>query len=131
MKPIKFLGIEEVFRLHYKQIELYGGSHGIRDEGLLRSALAQPEASFEGKYVHRDLFEMASAFLYHLVQNHPFQDGNKRIGAICAAYFLWINGYQVVASEDDFENLVMQTAQSKRSKAEIAEFFKNNSVLCR
>jgi death-on-curing protein len=77
MTPV-FLTLGEAFAIHANQIEQYGGEPGLRDEGLLRSALAQPEASFGGEWLHTTLAEMAGAYLFHLVKNHAFVDGNKR-----------------------------------------------------
>lgn len=76
----EYLTTEDVLEIHADQIERYGGSGGIRDRGLLEAAVAMPQASFDGQLLHGDLFEMAAAYLYHLVQNHPFVDGNKRAG---------------------------------------------------
>lgn len=72
LEEIYFLTFQDALDLHTNQIDLYGGSHGIRDEGLLRSALSQPEAQFGGDYLHSSIIEMATAYLFHLVQNHPF-----------------------------------------------------------
>ncbi|MCC7441864.1 MAG: type II toxin-antitoxin system death-on-curing family toxin [Bdellovibrionales bacterium] len=93
----KFLTFEQVLALHKIQIEQFGGSHGVKDEGLLLSALAQPEAGFREEYLHKDLQEMAAAYLFHLVKNHAFNDGNKRIAALTASVFLQVNGLKVVA----------------------------------
>lgn len=82
-----FLNIDHTMRLHRSLIETYGGSEGVRDVGLLHSALAMPQASFGGEFLHRDLFEMAAAYLYHIVQNHPFIDGNKRCRRRRCDYF--------------------------------------------
>ncbi len=82
-----FLGLEDVLSLHANQVTLHGGEPGVRDLGLLESAIAQPRATFGGEFLHKDLFEMAGAYLYHIVQNHPFFDGNKRAGAVAASYF--------------------------------------------
>ncbi len=87
-----FLQVEDVLLFHRDQIDLYGGEHGVRDMGLLESAVAQPNAGFGGQYLHEDLFEMAAAYLFHLVKNHPLVDGNKRIGAVSALAFLKLNG---------------------------------------
>ena len=125
MNP-RFLSKENVVRLHEKVVKLYGGSHGVRDEGLLESALAQPEAGFGDEYAHKDLLEMAAAYLYHLVQNHPFHDGNKRIGLAASSVFLEINGIEVTASSDAFEELVLSTARGEAKKPEITEFFRKN-----
>lgn len=77
MRPL-FLDRDRVLRTHMSLIERYGGSAGLRDVGLLHSAIAMPQASFGGEFLHKDVFEMASAYLFHIVQNHPFFDGNKR-----------------------------------------------------
>src|SRR5947208_1858403 len=90
MQPPEFLTLHEVLGIHANQIELYGGSLGIRDQGLLEAALAQPEATFGGDYLHHDIYEMAAAYLFHLVQNHPFIDGNKRVGTVAATVVLTV-----------------------------------------
>lgn len=77
MSPL-FLDLNQIIRLHTQLIDRYGGQSGIRDTGLLQSAIAMPRAGFGETYLHKDLFEMAAAYLFHLVQNHPFLDGNKR-----------------------------------------------------
>src|SRR4051812_45493446 len=92
MSQIRFPTFDEVLELQRIQIDTFGGSRGLRDEGLLRSALAQPEMQFGGKYVHDDLAAMAGAYLFHLAKNHPFVDGNKRIAAATTLLFLALNG---------------------------------------
>lgn len=72
-----FLQVTDVLLLHSQQVDLYGGEHGVRDIGLLESAVARPQASFGDEYLHVNIFEMAAAYMFHLVQNHPFLDGNK------------------------------------------------------
>jgi len=123
----KFLSLEQVIKLHKLQVDEYGGSHGVKDEGLLISALAQAESGFGEECFHKDLYEMAAAYLFHLVSNHAFNDGNKRIAASVSAVFLEINGIEVTADENEFETLVMEAAQSKKTKEEIASFFRSNS----
>lgn len=113
--------------MHEGQINLYGGHHEIKDENLVRSAIGQPEAGFGDEYFHKDLYEMAAAYLFHLVKNHAFNDGNKRIAALASAVFLQINGLRVIADEDDFEKLVLDAAQSLVGKKEIASFFRKNT----
>jgi death on curing protein len=83
-----FLSLDDILESHQNQIDTYGGGQGIRDIGLLESAIAQPEACFGGQFLHADVFEMAAAYLYHLVMNHPFVDGNKRVGLEAALIFL-------------------------------------------
>ena len=82
-----FLSYDEILEVHDDQILRYGGSNGIRDKKLLFSALAQPGISFGGQYLHETIFEMAAAYLYHIIKNHPFLDGNKRTGIVSALIF--------------------------------------------
>lgn len=107
-------------------IDQYGGSDGIRDNGLLESAVATPQASFGGEYVHGTIFEMAAAYLFHIVKNHPFIDGNKRAGAMAAFVFLKLNKFTLTAKEDEFERIVIEVAESKIEKPAISKFFKKN-----
>jgi death-on-curing protein len=109
------------------QIDSFGGAHGVKDEGLLRSALAMPESGIGEDFFHKDIHEMAAAYLFHLVQNHPFHDGNKRIAAIAASVFIEINGMEIFADEKEFEKLVMDAAQGLTTKSQIADFFRSNS----
>ncbi len=124
-----FLTYEQIILLHDGQIKLFGGHHGVKDENLVRSAIGQPESGFGDDYFHKDLYEMAAAYLFHLVKNHAFNDGNKRIAALASAVFLQINGLRVIADEDEFEKLVLDAAQSIVGKKEIAEFFKRNTEI--
>jgi len=122
-----FLTLDEVIEIHRDMIERYGGSFGIRDEGLLESAPAMPQAGFGEQYLHSDVFEMAAAYLFHIVRNHPFVDGNKRTGAMAAFTFLKLNQQTLNAGELKFERLVRAAAEGKLGKEKIAEFFQNNS----
>jgi death-on-curing protein len=124
----KFLTRDQVIALHKLQIDQFGGVAGVKDEGLLLSALGQPESGSGDKYFHNDLYEMAAAYLFHLVKNHAFNDGNKRIAALAAAVFLQVNGLIVVADEDEFERLVLDAAQSLVLKKQIADFFRKNTT---
>ena len=121
-----FLSLAEVLEIHRDQIERYGGKAGIRDLGLLQSALAMPAARFGGRYLHGDLFEMAAAYLFHIVRNHPFVDGNKRTGAVAALVFLSLNGMEIEAGEDIFEQTVRAVAEGKMDKSAIAGFFREH-----
>ena len=122
-----FLTLGEVIEIHRDQIERYGGDPGIRDLGLLQSAMATPVAGFDGRYLHTDLFEMAAAYLFHITQNHPFVDGNKRTGAVASLVFLALNDIEIDADEEEFEKTVIGVAEEKIDKAAVAEFFRNNS----
>lgn len=98
----EFLDFEDVLELHTLQLARYGGAEGVRDQGLLESALAQPLATFDGEFVHADLFAMAAAYLFHIVRNHPFMDGNKRTGLLAALVFLDLNGISIERDSSDF-----------------------------
>ncbi len=126
--PPLFLDIERIFRVHRSLIERYGGTEGVRDVGLLHSALAMPQASFGGEHLHTDLFEMAAAYLYHIVQNHPFLDGNKRVGSAAAIIFLAMNDVAIEADEEGLVELTLSVATGQAGKAEIAEFFRTRAV---
>ncbi|MCC6811842.1 MAG: type II toxin-antitoxin system death-on-curing family toxin [Deltaproteobacteria bacterium] len=125
MQPV-FLTIDEIISIHADQIERYGGSHGIRDRGLLESAVAQPQAGFGDQYLHEDLAAMAAAYLFHIVENHPFVDGNKRVGAASVSVFLLMNDVALTASEEAYYDLVIAVAQGAMSKAQAADFIRNN-----
>jgi death-on-curing protein len=125
--PPLFLDIDRVLRTHLSLIERYGGEEGVRDVGLLHSAIAMPQASFGGKPLHKDLFEMAAAYLYHIVQNHPFVDGNKRTGAAAAIIFLAMNDVEIEADEEGLVDLTLAVARGRIGKSEIAEFFRRRA----
>ena len=126
MEP-SFLTLDEVLEIHRDQITNYGGSSGVRDFGLLHSALAMPQALYGGQYLHPDLYEMAAAYLFHIVQNHPFIDGNKRVGAVAADVFLALNGLRLTATEDQYAELVLATARGDLTKSAIAEFLRGHA----
>ena len=121
-----FLTLAEVIEIHAYQIEHFGGSQGVRDIDLLKSAVAMPEMSYAGIMLHKDVYEMAAAYLFHIAENHPFIDGNKRAGAMTALVFLDINGIDFNSSDEDFTEMVLSVASGKMQKNEIAEFLKRH-----
>ena len=125
---VEFLTIDDVMELHAGQIATYGGSDGLRSLDLLQSAIAQPQAMFSGVFLHTDIFQMAAAYLFHLVQNHPFIDGNKRIGLEAGLVFLQMNGYSIETEDVFLVELILGVAQGKIEKPEIAEFFRTHAV---
>ncbi len=127
MTPV-FLTLDEVLALHADQISRYGGTGGLRDVGLLSSALGAPEATFDGEYLHPTLFELAAAYLFHLAKNHPFLDGNKRAALAAALAFLWLNGYEIVADPELLGDLVLAVATGDSSKADAATFLRRHAV---
>ena len=123
----QFLALDDVLFIHEDRIRKYGGSSGLRDLGLLESAVAMPQATFGGVYLHGTIDEMAAAYLFHIGRNHPFIDGNKRTALACALAFLRLNGVRVVAAEDELYDLVIGCIEGIIGKAEIAVFFKAHS----
>ncbi len=119
-----FLSLAEVLEIHRDQIDRYGGAPGIRDIELLKSALGMPLATYGGLFLHTDIYEIAAAYLFHLVKNHPFVDGNKRTAAVAALVFLALNGFDLDASEDDFAEMVLAVAQGQLAKADVAVFIR-------
>lgn len=115
-----FLDIDDVLEIHATQLEVHGGSAGLRDRGLLESAVAQPQSSFGGQLVHEGLFDMAAAYLFHIVSNHAFVDGNKRTGLLAALVFLDVNGIGIDHSSDDLYALTMRVAEGGVEKHVIA-----------
>lgn len=101
------------------QITRYGGEFGVRDLGLLSSALALPQASFGGVSLQEDLFEMAAAYAFHICQNHPFLDGNKRVALASALVFLDLNGIGIEDPNGTLYPLMMGVARGEKSKTEI------------
>ena len=124
---VVFLTLDEAIALHADQIERYGGRPGIRDLGLLQSALGTPSATFEGRFLHEDLHEMAAAHLFHIVRNHPFVDGNKRVGLMVLLAFLGLNSRRLDANAQEVEDLVLGIARGRVSKAETAVFVQQHS----
>jgi death-on-curing protein len=116
--------LDEVLALHAVQIERYGGRRGVRDLGLLQSALATPAATFGGGFLHPTPFEMAAAYLFHLAGNHPFVDGNERVALAAALVFLRLNGIRIQAKPDDLYRIVMNVAKGTAGKPEVALFLK-------
>ena len=116
-----FLTLAEVVEIQADQIRRYGGQAGLRDLGLLQSALAQPEASFGGVWLHSDIYEMAAAYAYHLCQNHPFIDGNKRTALASALVFLELNGVSLRDPRGRLKNAMIRLAAGKMSKDDFAK----------
>jgi death-on-curing protein len=119
-RRIEFLTVADVLAIQRDQLARYGGASGLRDAGALESAVAQPMAIFGGEYLHGDLFLMAAAYLFHLCENHPFVDGNKRAAYASALVFLRLNGVAVPGDERLYA-LTMNVAKGALGKGAIAE----------
>ena len=124
-----FLTLAQVLCLHARQIERFGGDPGVRDLKLVESAVAQPQQGFGGEFFHKTLAEIAAAYLFHLVQNHGFIDGNKRAGAAAALVFLELNGIDTDPIDDDeMESLTLAIACGQADKSAAAQFFARYAV---
>jgi death on curing protein len=124
MAEFTFLSLSEVLEIHQDQVARYGGSLGVRDLELLKSALGMPMATFGGEYLHTDIFEMTAAYLFHIVKNHPFIDGNKRVGAVAALVFLALNGHDFTAPQEKFADFVLSVAKGGLDKADVTVFIR-------
>lgn len=125
MKKITFLTLAEIIDIHADQIERYGGHKGLRDMHLLSSAVAIPYASFSGQFLHLDIYEMAAAYAYHISQNHPFIDGNKRTALASALVFLELNSMSISDSQGKLYNAMIRISEGKFSKTEFAKVLKD------
>jgi death-on-curing protein len=124
----RFLTVDEVLAVHDMQLLRYGGSHGVRDRGMLESAVAMPSAGFGGAYLHEDIYEMASAYLFHLVMNHPFVDGNKRTGTHAALLFLADNGLTSRLTQSEFYDLVIGVCEGTVTKKALAAAMRESAA---
>jgi len=116
----EFLDLEDVLLIHEEQLYKYGGSAGLRDQGLLESALGIPRATFGGQFVHEDLFAMAAAYAFHIAENQAFVDGNKRTGVLAAVVFLELNGYVVEEPPSRFYDAMIAIAERRLDKPGLA-----------
>lgn len=121
MNEPEFLTLDDVWLIHDEQLEAYGGIQGVRDEGLLESAVMMPQASFGGEYLHQNLFEMAAAYAYQIAENQPFLDGNKRTALVAALVFLDINGSVVLDDSMKLYSAMIAIANKEMDKYDLAE----------
>ncbi|MBF2084391.1 type II toxin-antitoxin system death-on-curing family toxin [Thermoleptolyngbya sp. C42_A2020_037] len=121
MQTPEFLSIADVLVIHADQIDSFGGSPGVRDQGLLESALAQPQATFGGEFLHATIAQQAAAYLYHLAMNHPFIDGNKRTAFAAMDAFLRLNGVLLGFTDDEAYQLVIRVVEGALNKDELAD----------
>ena len=124
---VRFIPPEIVPLMHADLIQRYGGQSGIRDSGLLNSALAQPEMTSGGKFLHKSIFDKAAAYGFHVCRNHPFMDGNKRVAFVLMDIFLQRNGYELTAHEDEAYVIMMALADGRLTKHQLAGWLKDKS----
>ncbi len=119
MPPIHFLSVENIIQIHDQTMEADGGLNGVRDYGLLESAMMMPQAQFGGQYLHDGVQAMAAAYLFHISQAHAFHDGNKRAAVLAALVFLDNNGYEITAANDDVAAVGLKVAAGQMGKDDV------------
>jgi death on curing protein len=111
-----FLTTEIVLEIYARAISRFGGSTGLRDRGLLESAVAAPQATYGGESVYGDMIEIAAAYLFYVGRNHPFVDGNKRVALGSCLLFLRLNGFHPLPDRPEWEQLTLDVAASKLNR---------------
>lgn len=122
-----YLSFDEIIQLHKKEIDIFGGSHGIRDRNLLYSAIGQADLFLFGEPFYKDAYIIAAVYAYHIIKNHPFVDGNKRTGILVSLIFLQMNNVNLVATKDEIYNLAIDIAASRINKDDVIQFFKEHT----
>lgn len=112
--------------MHDRLIVLYGGSHGVRDQGLLASAIAQPKVSFGGTYLCKDIYDMAATYLFHIIKNHAFIDGNKRTAVLAMLVFVAYNGYKAHFDDATLFDLAISVASGEITKQQLSSLLKKH-----
>lgn len=124
---VKYITLEELIAIHDSMIDLYGGSHGIRDLHLLQSALARPQSTFSGEDLYPEIFDKAAALFNSLMFNHAFVDGNKRTTFTSTARFLSLNGYEVIAKDKEIVDFALLVENEHLSVEQISDWLRKNS----
>lgn len=122
MKEVRFLSEAIVLAIHEDQVRLYGGSYGIRDANALDAALHMPQAQFGGEFLHTNIFHMSAAYGFHICQNHPFIDGNKRTAGMVMFTFLLFNNLEPTATELAYYETMMSVASGNMNKEQLANW---------
>ncbi len=123
MRGLVFITVGNAIEIHRRMVAEFGGDPGLRDRGLLESAVAMPRAMFAGDYLHPDVPSMAGAYHFHICANHPFIDGNKRVAVTVAEVFLRANGMHLAATDDEIVELTFGVASSAIGKQEVTDFY--------
>ena len=125
---IEYLSVDQILRIHELQIEQFGGARRIRDRGGLEAAVARPQTTFGGDDLYPDLAAKAAALMHPLVQNHPFVDGNKRVGAMAAELFLLVNGQELEAGDDQLAETAFAVARGELAAEALAIWIRQRLV---
>ncbi|HML96608.1 MAG TPA: type II toxin-antitoxin system death-on-curing family toxin [Thermodesulfobacteriota bacterium] len=125
---MRYLTLNEVLRIYEVIMEKSGGLAGVRDMGMLSSCVAQPRMVFNNRELYTTVFEKAAALGFSLISNHPFIDGNKRIGHAAMETFLVLNGYEITASIDEQERLILSVASGEKSRKELGGWIHKYAV---
>ena len=123
-----YLTAQQVLFIHARLIAATGGEHGVRDVGLLESAVARPRVTFDRQELYPDLFHKAAALMESLARNHPFVDGNKRTAVTAAALFLLRNGHRLETTNAELERFTLMVTNEQPPLAEVAHWFQTNST---
>lgn len=120
---MNYLTVAQVLFVHTRLIVETGGASGLRDLGLLESAVARPQATFGGEDLYPDVYTKAAALMSSLINNHPFVDGNKRVGITAASLFLIRNGFRLSTTNEELEQFTLQVAQGAVTVEQVAAWF--------
>lgn len=123
-----YLSVEQLLRLHERQLRAFGGAPGMRDRGGLEAAVARPQTTFGGEDLYPDVEAKAAALMHSVVMNHPFVDGNKRLGAMAAELFLAVNGYDLGASDEALVEVSLAVARGEVSAEALAIWLRQRST---
>jgi death on curing protein len=125
---MRLLSLAEVLDLHRRALERHGGATGLRDRGALESAVAQPQMTFGGEDLYPGLPAKAAALGFSLISNHPFVDGNKRVGHSAMETFLVLNGFEIQATVDEAERIVLDVAAGQCSREQLTQWLLGHIV---
>lgn len=130
MKDYTFLDLDRIVQLNKLATRTFGGADGIRDRGLVESAIYQPQASFGGEYLHQNIFQMAAAYYFHISECQGFSDGNKRTGFLAMFSFLRLNGCAFIIPDDYLWPILIEVAEGQKDKNDLSDFLVEN-VTCK
>lgn len=124
---VRYLTTRAVLRIHYRMVKRFGGSQGVRDLGLIESALARPKAGFGEFEAYPEIFTKTAVLMHSLLKNHPFVDGNKRTATIAAIIFLKRNGFKIKVTQKEFVKLALDIENNNLPEDKIAAWLKKHS----